>query len=195
MRHDEPKNLFAKLAAEAFRDVETEPLLQPLTGEVLKRKTANRKDDARSDVRIRGFWRKQQSAYFEFRVFYPFAQTYKSTEPAKLYDKIARVRELQYKERINIVDNGSFTPMIMSSTGGMGDEMDNAVKHLAQTLAETRKQEYSLMAGILRARFAFATARSALVCLRGSRNRCTHGQIHSLRDNSSIIACEARIGC
>ena len=30
--------------------------------------------------------------------------------------------------------------MIMSSTGGMGDEMDNAVKHLAQTLAETRKR-------------------------------------------------------
>ena len=108
-------------------------------------------------------------------MFCPFAQTYRTTEPAELYDKIARVRQLQYEERTNYVDNGTFTPMILSSTGGMGGEMELAVKHLAQALAEKRGQEYSLMAGVVRTRFAFATARSALVCLRGSRSRFQHG--------------------
>ena len=31
MRHDEPKELFAKMLSEVYRDVEEEPRLEPLT--------------------------------------------------------------------------------------------------------------------------------------------------------------------
>ena len=79
MRHDGPKNLFASLAHKVFKDVEVEPYLEPLTGEVLKLKSANRSDEARSDVRIRGFWGNRKDAFFEFRVFYPFACVCKET--------------------------------------------------------------------------------------------------------------------
>ena len=79
MRHDGPKNLFASSANKVCNDVEVEPYLEPFTGEVLKYKTANRSGEARSDVRIRGFWSKnRKDALFEFRVFYPFAPSYSS---------------------------------------------------------------------------------------------------------------------
>jgi len=60
MRHDSVKRLFASEAKKCFRDVELEPNLQPLSGEVLNYKSANVKPDARSDVRVRGFWTNQQ---------------------------------------------------------------------------------------------------------------------------------------
>ena len=65
------------------------------------------------------------------------------------------------------MEDASFTPMIMSSSGGMGPEMTIAFKFLAAWLAEKGGGDYSATIGVLRARFSFAAARSALVCLRG----------------------------
>ena len=90
MTHDGPKNLFAKWCSVGFNDVELEPGLEPLSGEVFVYKSAKTEVDARSDVRVRGFWGNFRNAFFEFRVFYPHAQTYKSTKPQALYKQIAR---------------------------------------------------------------------------------------------------------
>lgn len=191
MRHDEPKSLFARLCTEVHRDVEEEPPLLRLSGEVLSYKSAIRSDEARSDVRVRSFWRKQQSAYFEFRVFYPFAPTYFPKAPMALYKAQEKTRRREYMERISNVDCGSFTPMVMSSTGGIGPQMSMALKCLAQKLAEKRKETPSVTAGVLRARFAFAAARSALICLRGSRSRFHSGRIGLVAvENSAVVSAE-----
>ena len=170
MRHDEPKMLWAKKAKLVFNDVEVEPWLEPLCGEEIESKRAKLGDDVRSDVRIRGFWGNRQQAFFEFRVLYPFASSYLSAEPEALYTRFAKIRKAEYAERINRVDSGSFTPMIMSSSGGMGPEMSAAVKHMAMLIAERRGETYSQVAGFLRCEFSFAMMRSALICLRGSRS-------------------------
>ena len=60
------------------------------------------------------------------------------------------------------MDNGSFTPMILASTGGTGDEMDVALKVLGAKLAEKNNEAYSHVMGDIRARFAFSIARSSL---------------------------------
>ena len=91
MRHDGPKNIFAGAARKAFRD-EVEPELQPLEGEVMYMKMANCQDDARSDVRVREFWSKQRNAFFEFRVFYPFAKSRNTQSLPQLYQKIETTR-------------------------------------------------------------------------------------------------------
>lgn len=171
MRHDEPKELFAGMASVLWRDVGVEPLLEELSGEVMSYRSAKIEDDCRSDVRVRGFWAKQQNAFFEFRIFYPFASSYLSTSLPALYRRFAKERKREYEERINVVDAGSFTPMIASSTGGMGPEMQMALKHLALLLAEKNGEKYADVMSLLRCRFSFAIARSALVCLRGSRSR------------------------
>ena len=50
MRHDEPKELFAREASELWRDVGVEPMLEELSGEVMSYKSAKVENDCRSDV-------------------------------------------------------------------------------------------------------------------------------------------------
>jgi len=171
MRHDQPKKLFAGFASEVFADVEVEPPLVPLAGERMRHKSANVQRDARSDVRVRGFWTDQRNAFFDMRVFYPFASSYRNQEPRKLYKKAENGKKREYGQRVAEVEDGDFTPMVMSSTGGMGNEMQIALKHLASKIAEKRRARYPLVASLLRRKMAFAMMRSALVCLRGSRSR------------------------
>ena len=91
-----------------------------------------------------------------------------------MFLSVEKARKREYEERINVVDNGSFSPMILASTGGIGNQMSMALKVLAERLAGLDDEEYSEVMGMLRSRFAFAIARSALVCLRGSRSLWNH---------------------
>ena len=76
LRHNELRDLTASMMAEVFDDVQTEPKLQPVTDECLPN-SANRSEEARLDVRVRGFWGTgMQEAFFDARVFHPSASSY-----------------------------------------------------------------------------------------------------------------------
>ena len=136
--------------------------------------SANQREDARSDVRVRGYWSKGRDAFFEFRVSYPFATTYKNQKPHKLCRSLERKRKCEYEQRVRQVEDVDFTPMVMLSTGGMGEQASIALKHLAELLAKKRNEDYAHVSGLIRCCFAFALARSALVCLRGTRSKQSH---------------------
>ena len=180
--------LFAKWCGESFRDIEVEPPLEPLSGEVFVYKSAKKEDDARSDVRVRGFWGNWRNAFFEFRVFYPHAKSYKSIMPHSLYKQFARTRRREYGERVLQCEDGDFTPMILSSSGGMGEEMSMALKHLGKKVSEKHNLAYSRVAGYLRAMFSFEMMRLALICLRGSRSRFTTCVENDVSDTAAIIS-------
>ena len=74
-RHDDVRDLFATLLKDVCHDVEVEPHLETLTGEVLS-SSANSSDEARLDFSARGFWQKGQKAFFDVRVFNPFAKSH-----------------------------------------------------------------------------------------------------------------------
>jgi len=197
VRHDEENRLFAYQAKKVFRDVEVEPMLQELNGEVMDYKSANILPEARSDIRIRGFWTRKENAFFDFRIFYPFASSYLSKSPEALYQSVAKTKKREYQQRIQDVEAGSFTPMVMSTSGGMGTEMSMAVKHLAKKLSEKKKEPYPEVIGLLRCRLAFAMLRSTIVCLRGSRSLKPRNFDLSEEDvldmPASIVAQEARL--
>ena len=169
MRHYDPKNCFLLACSQVHRDTQSEPHLEPVSGEQFRHKSAITSDDARSDARVRSFWSRMRNAFFEFRVFYPFARSYSDLEPSAVYKLQANARKREYAQRIRDIEDGDFTPMIMASTGGMGPEMSMAVKHLARKIADNRKENYASVVNVLRCELAFAVARAALVCLRGSR--------------------------
>ena len=170
MRHDGAGELFAQEAKRAFRDVELEPPLVPLSGEEMKYKSANLADNARSDIRVRCFWTNMRNAFFDVKVFYPFAQSYLNKSPETLYKEAAGMKKREYEQRIRDVEDGDFTPLVMSSSGGMCAEMQMALKHLGHKIAEKQNESYAKVIGILRCKFAFIMMRSAIVCLRGSRS-------------------------
>ena len=55
VRHNDLRDITAGLLSRVCSDVATEPPLQPLSGEAITLKSANRQDDARADIHARVF--------------------------------------------------------------------------------------------------------------------------------------------
>ena len=67
-RHDRLRNLMVSLLDKVCTDVEAEPHLLPLNGEVLNLQSANGQAMARLDAKARGFWQQGRVAYCDVRV-------------------------------------------------------------------------------------------------------------------------------
>ena len=64
IQHNEVRDVVAQCMREAGHYVvETEPSLQPLDGEVFEYKSANKEDDARSDIKCLSFWSKMRQRF------------------------------------------------------------------------------------------------------------------------------------
>jgi len=109
VRHNELCDLTATWLQEACHDVLIEPPLQPLSSEVITPATANRCDDARADIHARGFWGRQQSAFFDVRAFHPNAPSYQHTS---LFQRHELGKKHKYVDRICSVEFASFTPLV-----------------------------------------------------------------------------------
>ncbi len=75
-----------------------EPTLQPLTGETMTYSTANSDDQARLDIKARGFWgAAQQSAFFDVRIFNPNVPSYRGTQMSACYRRHEREKRRAYE--------------------------------------------------------------------------------------------------
>ena len=83
-RHNEIRDLEAALLSTVCKEVEIEPPLQQITGEILSN-GANTSQDARLDILARGFWERQKSAYFDVRVFHPYADSYREKTSEQVF--------------------------------------------------------------------------------------------------------------
>ena len=63
-----------------------------------------------------------------------------------------------------------FTPLVFSTTGGMGREAATFYKRLADKIARKEGKNVPTVMGWLRCRLSFAILRSAILCIRGSRS-------------------------
>ena len=137
---------------------------------------------------------KQAEHIFRMRSVLP-AKTHVSDSISTNYRNIAGKRRNEYQQRITTIDNGSFTPLIMSSSSTMAPEMSIAVKYLAGRIAVKTHEPYQKVVSVLRCQFAFAAMRSALVCLRGSRDmRAVSRNVQEICDASAtLIANDLRL--
>ena len=169
-RHNELRDITGSFLSEVCIDVQIEPELQPLEGHTLRHATAIKEDNARADIRARGFWgTRHQDAFFDVKVFNPNASSNKKFTLSSCYNHHERIKKRSYEERINEVEGGSFTPLIFSTSGGIGRAADTFYKRLASMMAEKRKQSYQSTIQWMRCLLNFSLLRSAIMCLRGSR--------------------------
>jgi hypothetical protein len=146
-RHNMIRDLTGEMLSEVCHGVAIEPTLQPLNGEHLSYATANRDDNARSDLCAQGFWGKgNQRAFFDIRVCNPNVQSYCNASLDAVYRRHEREKRRQYEERIIEVEMGSFTPLVFSIFGGMGKSATIAYKRLADLLSTKRKELYCIAA-------------------------------------------------
>ena len=136
IRHNEIRDLTANLLTQVCSDVCIEPVLQPMSGEVLSSATSNTQDGARLDIAANGFWGGRfERTFFDVRVFNPHAPSHRQSSLAACYRKQELLKKRAYEQRVREVEHSSFTPLVLSATGGMANEATTFYKRLASCLA------------------------------------------------------------
>ena len=169
MRHNKLRDLEAELMREVCRDVKVEPCLLPLANDNLI--SGNTAENARLDVSGVGVWGPMEKTFLDIRVMHPNCQSYADKDIAKVYEDHEREKKRAYNERVIQVEKGTFTPIVFSTFGGMGQEADRYHKRLAELIAEKRNESYSHVVDYIRTRLRFCLLKCVLTSLRGVRGK------------------------
>ena len=172
IRHNDLRDLIARIVLDVCKDTEVEPKLLPLSGEEFHGRTTNRSNEARLDMRARGFWERSQQAYFDIRVFNPNTCRYlnKSLQQCHAMNELEKKRS--YNEQVLQVEHGTFTPLVFSIYDSMGRECNTFYSRLSQSISDKRDLSKSITMNWIKTKVCFALLKSSLLCLRGSRMVC-----------------------
>ena len=135
-------------------------------------------------------------AFFDVRVFNPFAHTYHNQSLAASYRRHEQEKKRAYDQRIREVEYGCFSPLVFTSSGGMGPTARVVYKRLASMVATKHNKPYGQTMAWLRCTLSFSLLRSAIMCLRGSRSRAGHpAHFKQEMDDGTIdrAICESRM--
>ena len=151
-------------------------------------RTANTSNEARVDVSARGFWTNGQRAFFDVRIFDPTAACHRELSLEAAHRRNEQEKERAYSERILHVDHGTFTPLVFTTSGGMGSKAKCFYSKLAELMALKKHQPRSHVVAWMRCRLSFSLLRSSLLCLRGTRHSTPTSTDISGLDCESTVA-------
>ena len=112
------------------------------------------------------YGRDRQNAFFDIRVFNPYAPSRRGTTLAQCYRRNELEKKCVYEERVTEVEHGSFSPLVFSTSGGMGPIATVVYKRIATIIADKRKQPYSRTLFWIRCKLSFSLLRSAIMCIK-----------------------------
>ena len=101
---------------------------------------------------------------FNVRVCHPNADSYRELSPKQIF-QLHENEKRQYSRWLLEVEQGTFTPLVFTSTGGMANECKRFHSRLAELLALKKGDDYATTISWIRAKVSFAILRSALLCL------------------------------
>ena len=167
MRHNNLRDFKADMLSKMVNDVETEPELQSVKGEVIEGLSGNA---SRPDIRARGVRRAGQNAFFDVRVTntHSSSQIHLTTEI--VLKKHEQEKKRNFSRRIMNTEQGTFTPSVFSVSGGMVKECSMFHKHVAERLAIKTGERYEKLISTIRCKLSFLIFKSALICVRGIRS-------------------------
>ena len=182
-RHNRIRDTMAEIMKEVCIDVKTEPSLLPLANPSIV--NGNTAENARPDVSGIGVWSPMERTFLDIRVMHPNSPSYIKKDIKALYRQHEKEKKRSYVERVTQVEKGSFTPFVMSTSGGMGTEAELFVKRIAILIATKRNEEYSFVVNYIRTRLSFCMLKSVLLSLRGERGKKVTTR-HTLLSNLSF---------
>ena len=95
-------------------------------------------------------------------------QTGTMQQPAAVFRKHKLEKKRAYQQQVQDVEQSSFTPLVLSATGGMGAEATTFYKHLTAMLSQKWETPYSKMLCWLRCRLSYSLIHSAIQAIRGT---------------------------
>ena len=105
----------------------------------------------------------------DIRIFDPMAACHRDNTLDAAHKRNEQEKIRAYGERIQHVDHGSFTPLVFTTSGGMGPKAKCFYARVADLMAEKKHQPRNHIVAWMRCRLSFSLLRSALLCLRGTR--------------------------
>ena len=156
-------------------DVKIEPELLPIEADNIH--NGNNADKARLDVSGIGIWGSNERTYIDVRIMHPNSPTYINKPIERVYKDHEDEKKRSYNGRVIQVDKGTFTPFVMSTSGGMGVEAHKIIKQIATLIADKKKEKYSDVVNHIRTRLRFSLLRSVLIAIRGVRGKSRKGEI------------------
>ena len=105
-----------------------------------------------------------------------------------MYKQHEAQKKREYNLRVIRVEHGSFTPLVFSSSGGLGPEADRLLKHIAVKISYKRNEQYSDVISFLRRRFRFDLLRTCVIALRGYRGGSKPDMVKDMDFNLRKIA-------
>ena len=127
------------------------------------------KCELRLRVKARGFWRRGKDAWFDVRVTHVNAVSQRDLPTAAIFHRHQQEKKRSYSQRCMEVENGTFTPLVFGTNGGVESECSMFLATLAEKLSVVRSEDVNLTMEWLRAKLSFEVLRSALLCVRGSK--------------------------
>ena len=120
------------------------------------------------------------------------ADSARALTPTQIYRKHEMEKKRNYNNRVMDIEQATFTPLIFSCTGGMGNESTTFFKMLASKLSDKSGEKYADITRWIRCKLSFIILRSCILCLRGTRVKKARENI-DLVDNFNVACCEASI--
>ena len=110
----------------------------------------------------------------DIRVFHAQAPTNRALgSVASMYKSHEASKKRDYNQRVIQVERATFTPVVFSTTGGIGKEAQILLKKIAERTSRKSGQEYSDVMRFLRVRVRFDLLKTTIIALRGARGKRT----------------------
>ena len=104
-------------------------------------------------------------------MMHPNSASYVDKTPDQLYLQHEREKKRKYNDRVLQVEKGSFSPLIFSTTGGMGPESTRYHKKVAELISAKRGESYPDVMNHIRTGIRFSLLKSVLIAIRGERGK------------------------
>ena len=143
LRHNEIRDVFANLLDDVCHDVQIEPKLQSLDGEIFSSNSSTTDDYAQLDSKAIGLWGSRfNRTFFDVKVFNPHAKSWPKTikDAYKYHESIKRNK---CEERIRETEHSSFNALVFACSGGAGPSASRVMKQLTTKISEKRGEPYT----------------------------------------------------
>ena len=116
------------------------------------------------------------------RIVHANSPSYLHTPVDKLYAQHENAKKVAYNKRVMEVEHGSFTPVVISTAGGMGEEALKYHNRLASLIASKRNEDYDSVITYIRRKVRFSILRTTLIAVRGTRKLVKKKRIMNFSD-------------
>ena len=101
---------------------------------------------------------------------HPKAPSYVDKNIDQVYTAHEKEKKRAYNERVIQMEKGTFIPIVMSTSEGVGHEADRH-KRIASLIVEKRRESYADVLSYIRTRLRFYLLKSVLIAIRGVRGK------------------------